>query len=199
MKTNRVAVYAGSFDILTYGHMHMICEGADLFDKLIVAIGVNAEKNPVFTFEERKAMLDACISSEDYVGDDGKRTCNFYPDQVEKITTAVFNNKYLVHFCKEVGASYYLRGLRNSQDFESEMAIVGINHASFPYDDVRPIWIPPNKRYSHISSSTVRGLIGYQQWESIVYEYVPPPVFDKLLLKYGGSHPYVPEEEEDEE
>lgn len=198
MKTNRVAVYAGSFDILTYGHLHMISEGADLFDKLIVAIGVNAGKDPVFDLDERKAMLDACVTDKEMAGPEGMG-CLFYEHQVKKITTEVFDKKYLIKFCEEIGASYYLRGLRNSQDFESEMAIVNINHVSFPFCRVKPIWIPPSKRYSHISSSTVKGLIGYQEWESIVYEYVPPPVFDKLLLKYGGSHPYVPEEEEDED
>lgn len=186
----RTAVYAGTFDILTYGHLHMIDEGCGLFDKLIVAIGNNPNKKTIFTLEERLSMLDACISAEEFI-DGGKRTCLFYEKDITKIETATFDNMYLVDYCRERDAQFYLRGLRDEKDFAFEMGIVDINHESFAKRGrfAKPVWIPTDKRFRNISSSTVRNLIGPKGWEWIIRDFVPPPVFKKLLEKFNGEHP----------
>ena len=186
----RTAVYAGTFDILTYGHLHMIDQGCALFDKLIVAIGTNPNKKSIFTPEERLELLNACVNAEEFI-ENGKRTCLFYENDIMKIETAIFNNMYLVDYCEERKAQFYLRGLRDEKDFTFEMAIVDINHESFARRGrfAKPVWIPTDKRFRHISSSTVLSLIGPKGWEWIVRDYVPPPVFKKLLEKFNGEHP----------
>jgi pantetheine-phosphate adenylyltransferase len=161
----RTAVYAGSFDILTFGHLFVIQKGVNLFDNLIVAIGVNSQKKTLFTVEERKAMLD--------------ETCKEYSLLVD---TDVFTDDYLVNYCVSKQADFYLRGLRDDNDFRFEMSMSEINRDI--HFAVSPVWIPTDSHFKNISSSTVKALIGPPNWTELLKRYVPNPVLRKLKEKF---------------
>ena len=98
--TPRIAVYAGSFDPLTNGHLWMIAQGASMFDELIVAIGDNPDKKYTFSHKERMAMIHEALGDQ------------------PRIRIAEFHNRFLVDFAAEHHANIVIRGIRTSQDYE---------------------------------------------------------------------------------
>jgi pantetheine-phosphate adenylyltransferase len=156
----KTAIYAGSFDPLTNGHLWMINQGLRMFDRLYVAIGSNPSKNYTFLRDERMKMLEDSIPS------------------CERLTLSHFDNMYLVDYAQQVGAKYILRGIRNQNDYEYERVMRHINGDMAP-DIITTILMPP-RSMSEISSSIVKGLIGPEGWQEIVRLYVPPAVFEKL-------------------
>ncbi|MDB4499177.1 pantetheine-phosphate adenylyltransferase, partial [Akkermansiaceae bacterium] len=105
----QTAVYAGSFDPPTNGHLWMIRQGLELFDRLVVAIGSNPGKSYTFSTEERLELLRASIPS------------------CERLTITSFDNRYLVDYANEVDAQFILRGIRSPQDYEYERMMRHIN------------------------------------------------------------------------
>src|SRR6478736_6475624 len=105
----RTAVYAGSFDPPTNGHLWMIERGLEMFDRLIVAIGSNPSKSYTFAVEDRLELLRASIPS------------------CERLTIAHFDNRYLVDYAQQMGAEFILRGIRSSQDYEYERVMRHLN------------------------------------------------------------------------
>ncbi len=167
----RRAVYAGSFDPITNGHLWMIEQGARLFDELIVAIGTNPEKAYTFTLEERLEMLQGAI------GD------------LPRTRIDSFSAQFLVQYAHEVGAQYILRGIRSATDYEYERAMRYVN------GDLRPeivtVFLMPPREIAEVSSSLVKGLVGPEGWERIVRQYVPEATYRLLVRKlarhYGSS------------
>jgi pantetheine-phosphate adenylyltransferase len=157
----RTAVYAGTFDPVTLGHVWMIEQGAKLFDQLIVAIGVNPDKRCTFSVEVRLELLRELA----------KRFPNVEAD--------VFGNSFLVHYAQSVPAQFILRGIRNGGDYEFERVMRNIN--SDLACGVTTIFLMPPRDIAEVSSSMVKGLIGPEGWESVVKKYVPDNVFTKLL------------------
>lgn len=157
------AVYAGSFDPLTLGHMQLIEDASNLFEFLYVAIGVNPAKKSMFTVEERLQMVK---ESTAYLGN---------------VEVTSFTNMYLVDYCHQVHAEYYVRGLRNEDDYRFEKSIVNINRSMNSV--AQPVWLPAATQHEHVSSSVVKGLIGPEGWEDVVAKYVPAPVLRALLKR----------------
>ncbi len=155
-----IAVYAGSFDPPTNGHLWMIQRGLELFDRLIVAIGTNTEKRYSFTVEERLNLLRASVPS------------------CERLTIAHFNNRYLVDYAKEQNAAYILRGVRTADDYEYERVMRHINADLAP--EINTVFLMPPRDIAELSSSMVKGLIGPDGWQETVRRYVPDPVFEAL-------------------
>lgn len=164
MNQKRVAVYAGSFDPPTNGHLWMIEQGAKMFDKLIVAIGVNPNKKYTFSIEERLQMLKDSV----------KGCSNVSIDQ--------FNNKYLVKYAQTIGADFILRGVRNSSDFNFEQGMNNINRDINP--NINTVFLMPPRELCEISSSFVKGLVGPDGWETVVCQYVSKPVFTKIKERF---------------
>src|ERR1035437_5104481 len=108
-RTYRKAVYAGSFDPITNGHMYMIREGARLFDEVVIALGINPDKHYTFSFETRMEFLRQCTHG------------------IPNVTLDHFRNMFLVDYAKKVGAGYILRGIRNPGDYEFERGMRFIN------------------------------------------------------------------------
>lgn len=160
------AVYAGSFDPLTNGHLWMIEEGAKLFDELVVAIGINPDKKSTFSPDERMEML--------------RKSTRMFPN----VTVASFENEYLVNYADLVGAQYMLRGIRSEADFDYERRMRNIN-ADFNPHIGTPFLMPP-RELAEVSSSFVKGLIGPNGWEEVIEEYVPRKVYNKLLARKNG-------------
>jgi pantetheine-phosphate adenylyltransferase len=156
----RTAVYAGSFDPPTNGHLWMIERGLELFDRLIVAIGNNPSKSYSFTVDRRIELLRASVPS------------------CERLTITHFDNRYLVDYAATMGADSILRGIRSSDDYEYERVMRHINADMAP--QITTIFLMPPREMAEVSSSMIKGLIGPEGWEDIVRRYVPAPVFDEL-------------------
>jgi len=164
----RRAVYAGSFDPVTYGHLWMIKQGVELFDELIVAIGINPGKKYTFSLEDRLKVIDEVIWTE-------------LSGLAEDIRIDSFENEFLVNYAQSIGADYILRGIRSVEDYEFERGIRHINSDLKP--DITTIFLMPPREISEVSSSLVKGLIGPNGWKDVVKRYVPAPVFDLILSK----------------
>ena len=132
------ALFPGSFDPITLGHYDIIKRALDLFDEIVVAIGVNGDKNYMFTVEQRKEFIEKAFSDEPKV----------------KVTT--YQGLTVVDFCKEIDAQFILRGLRNPADFEFEKAIA---HTNRKLSQIETVFLLTAARTSFISSSIVRDVI----------------------------------------
>ena len=161
----QTAVYAGSFDPPTNGHLWMISQGLALFDRLVVAIGQNPSKNYVFSTEERIDLLRSSIPS------------------CERLTITHFDNRYLVDYAKEVGAEFILRGIRSPGDYEYERVMRHINSDMAP--DINTVFLLPPREMAELSSSMVMGMVGPEGWGKTVRRYLPSPVFDALVTKHS--------------
>jgi pantetheine-phosphate adenylyltransferase len=159
------AVYAGSFDPITFGHLWMIERGAALFDKLVVAIGVNPDKKYTFSLEDRLRVLRESITG------------------VERVNVASFENQFLVNYAKSIKADFILRGIRDGTDFDFEKGMRHVNEDMQP--GITTVFLMPPRAIAEVSSSLVKGLIGPEGWRDEVKRLVPPPVFDLILAKYG--------------
>ena len=171
MESEKVGVYAGSFDPPTNGHLWMIKQSARIFDKLIVAIGVNSEKSYTFTLDQRKEMIKEITNG------------------MGNISVTSFKDTFLVDFAKSEGAGFIVRGIRDSKDFEYEKSIRSVNEDI--NREVLTIFLMPPPKLSAISSSLVKGLVGNSSWEKIVSGYVPKYVLEYLkkafaVRKKGG-------------
>ena len=159
------AVYAGSFDPITNGHLWMVEEGAQLFEELVVAIGTNPAKKYTFSLEERLAML--------------KETLGHIPN----VKVDEFENQYLVTYAKSISAAYVLRGIRTEADYGYERGMRHVNDDMEPH--VTTVFLMPPRKITEVSSSLVKGLIGPAGWQEIVQTYVPAPVYKRILATFG--------------
>jgi pantetheine-phosphate adenylyltransferase len=168
----RLAVYAGSFDPPTNGHEWMIRESARMFDHVVVAIGVNPAKTPMFTTEERIEMLKAITKA--------------FPN----VSVAVYENMYLVDFAKEAKAHFIIRGIRSPVDYEFEHSMRDFNEDIGPKaknKKITSVFLMPPAETAKISSSTVKSLVGPRRWRAVVKKYVSKAVLKKLKEKYHGK------------
>lgn len=156
----RTAVYAGSFDPLTNGHLWMIEKGLELFDRLYVVVGNNPSKTYTFSVEQRLEQLQKAIPS------------------CERLTISSFENRYLVNYAQSVDAQYILRGIRSSNDYEYERVMRHINADMAP--SITTTILMPPRDIAELSSSMVKSLIGPKGWQESVRRYVPQAVFSAL-------------------
>ncbi|MDG1379585.1 MAG: pantetheine-phosphate adenylyltransferase [Flavobacteriaceae bacterium] len=131
------AIFPGSFDPITLGHYDIIKRGVMLFDEIIVAIGVNADKKYMFSLKERQQFIERTFSDE------------------PKVKVLTYSG-LTVDFCKEIGVEFILRGLRNPADFEFEKAIAHTNRNLAP---IETIFLLTSAETSFIASSIVRDVI----------------------------------------
>jgi pantetheine-phosphate adenylyltransferase len=157
----RLGVYAGSFDPLTVGHLWMIEQGVALFDRLIVAVGINPDKRYTFLLEDRLAMLRESL----------KRFRN--------LSVTSFANLYLIDYAHAMGATHILRGIRSESDYEYERTM---RHINGDLDaGICTVFLMPPRDMAEVSSSMVRGLVGPKGWQRVARKYVPEPVYRHLL------------------
>ena len=138
MPLKRTAVFPGSFDPITTGHVDLILRALPLFDEIIVAIGINSQKQTLFELNQRK----------DWIKNVFKNQPRIRVDSFEGLT---------VHFCKKAGANYLIRGLRNASDFDYEKTISQLNH--IVGDNIETVFLISRPEFSHISSTIVREII----------------------------------------
>jgi pantetheine-phosphate adenylyltransferase len=133
----RKAVFPGSFDPITNGHYDIIKRGVSLFDEVVVAIGINAEKKYMFSLEERKRFIEESFKDE---------------PKVRVITYTGLT----IDLCRKENANFILRGLRNPADFEFEKAIA---HTNRSLSDIETVFLLTAAKTSYISSSIVRDVL----------------------------------------
>ena len=137
----RVALFPGSFDPFTCGHESIVRRALPLFDKFVIAIGVNADKRSFMTMEQRKSWIESVFKDD---------------DRIEVITYTGMT----VDAAREVGAQFIVRGVRLIQDFENEKHLAEVNRDLTGIETILLYTLP---EYSHISSSIVRELVRYGQ------------------------------------
>ncbi|WP_141500816.1 pantetheine-phosphate adenylyltransferase [Paenibacillus luteus] len=162
-KQERVAVYPGTFDPVTYGHLDIIRRSAKQFDRLIVAVLNNSSKNPLFSVEERKALLSEVTRDIPNVEIDSFRDL-------------------LVRFMKSRQANVIIRGIRSVTDFEYELQLASTNHLLDA--EIDTMFMMTNPKYSYLSSSIVKEIA---QFHGAVHELVPPVVEQQLREKYKAK------------
>lgn len=133
----RKAIFPGSFDPITLGHYDIITRGITLFDEIVIAIGINAEKKYMFSLEQRKEFIEKAFINE------------------PKIKVMTYEG-LTVDFCKKIDAQFILRGLRNPGDFEFEKAIA---HTNRKLSEIETVFLLTSSGKSYISSSIVRDVI----------------------------------------
>lgn len=139
----------------------MIQQGVDLFDRLIVAIGINPEKRYTFTLEDRLTMLGESLK------------------QFRRVAVRSFSSRYLIDYAQSVGATHILRGIRSESDYEYERTMRNINSDLDPA--IVSVFLMPPRDIAEVSSSMVKGLVGPKGWRKVVRPYVPEPVYRRLL------------------
>ena len=131
------ALFPGSFDPFTVGHLDIVERGVKIFDEIVIVIGKNSEKNYMFSLEQRLAFINTCFEHN------------------TRISVAAYDG-LTIDFCREIEAEFILRGVRNNGDFEFEKAIARTNrHLS----DIETVFLLTSAETSYISSSIVRELI----------------------------------------
>ena len=135
---SKIAIFPGSFSPFTLGHQSIVDRALPLFDKIIISIGVNTEKNEYFSIDEREQWIESVY----------KNNPKIEVKRYEELT---------VDFCDKIGAKYILRGLRNSHDFKYEKNIAQTNKDLNP--DIETIFIIGPAKLSHISSTIIRDII----------------------------------------
>ena len=164
----KIAIYPGSFDPITSGHLNIIQRAANIFDKLIVCVMVNSSKSPMFSQEERVAMI------QDVTG-------NIPNVEVDS------SDELLAAYAKRKGSCVIVKGLRAGSDFENEFQMALINHKINPGLDT--MFLTSEHQYMYLSSSTVKELGGY---DVDLSDFLPEeiiPVFKQRIaeIRQGGD------------
>jgi pantetheine-phosphate adenylyltransferase len=164
----RIALYAGSFDPVTNGHLDVIRQAAGLADKLVLAIGTHPGKTPLFSVEDRLAMLEA--------------TCALIAREKScEIATSTFSD-LVVSAAKRAGATLLVRGLRDGTDFDYEMQMAGMNGTMAP--GVQTVFLPASPAVRPITATLVRQIAGMG---GDVSAFVPAAVAAQLKKKFAGK------------
>lgn len=166
--SGRHAVYTGSFDPLTLGHQDIITRGAAVFDKLTVGIGINPEKRPLFTPEERLAMAREVLAP------------------LKNVEVSCFTG-LAVEFVRESGARVTLRGVRSLSDIEAEFTMALANRALDA--EIETVFLMASEKFSHISSTLIKQVaqLGRKSAADRLREFIPVQVVAPLLAKFPGS------------
>jgi pantetheine-phosphate adenylyltransferase len=162
----RIALFAGSFDPITNGHLDVVGKAVRLADKLVLAIGIHPGKTPLFSADERLAMLNEICSPLGRAAG-CEIVCTTFADLV--VTAA-----------QRAGATILIRGVRDSGDFNYEMQMAGMNGTMAP--EVQTIFLPPAPDVRPITATLVRQIAGMG---GDVSAFVPAPVAAKLKAKFA--------------
>ena len=157
------AIYPGSFDPLTLGHLDMIERSAKIVDELVIGVLNNSAKNSLFSLDERVSMIKEMTES------------------MPNVTVASFDGR-LVDYMKEINATIIVRGLRAVTDFEYELQIAQTNHVENP--EVETIFLTTSLQYSYLSSTIVKEFASYG---GDISKFVPARFIDRIYEKYHIS------------
>jgi len=134
----RICLFPGTFDPITLGHVDIITRALPLFDKIVVAVGINAGKAPMFSAEQRQLWIEDIFKDE------------------PRVNGAVYEG-LTVDYCREIGARFILRGIRYVSDFEYEKTIADANRAMDP--GLETIFLTGEPKYTSVASTIVRDIL----------------------------------------
>ena len=165
---SRTAVFTGTFDPLTLGHLDVIHRGSALFERLVVAVGLNPNKAMLFDIEERVALARLVVA------------------EVPNVEVRPFD-ELAVQFVRRIGARVILRGVRTLSDMEYEFSMTLTNHRLDP--GVETVFLMADGEYSHVSSSLIKQVARFGG-EDALARFVPPqlvaPIMEKIRRTAGG-------------
>ena len=153
------AIYPGTFDPMTNGHLDIETRAALMFDQIVLAIAASPGKKPMFSLEERVSLAEQVVAP------------------LPNVTVVGFGD-LMANFARDQQASVLVRGLRAVSDFEFEMQLAHMNRHLFP--ELESVFLMPSEQYSFISSSLVKEVARHQ---GDVSAFLPPPVYTALLSK----------------
>jgi pantetheine-phosphate adenylyltransferase len=155
---NKIALFPGTFDPFTNGHLDIVCRGLKMFDEIVVAIGVNSGKKHLFNLEQRTEWLELLFADEPRV-------------------SVVHYEGLTAVFAESIGAQFILRGLRTTQDFTYEQQIAYVNEDLT--NAVQSIFVMSDQKNASVSSTIVRDLIRYK---GNYQRYIPNEIYDAIQL-----------------
>ncbi|MBR4183885.1 MAG: pantetheine-phosphate adenylyltransferase [Lachnospiraceae bacterium] len=158
----KTAIYPGSFDPVTYGHLDIIRRASKLTDRLVVAVLNNSAKNSLFSIDERVKMIQDVVS------------------EYENVSVASFGG-LTIDFAESVGADIIIRGLRAVSDFEYELQIAQTNHVE--RDNIETLFLTTSLEYSYLSSTVVKE---FARYGADISKFVPKTVADRIYAKIGS-------------
>ncbi|WP_390408444.1 pantetheine-phosphate adenylyltransferase [Lacticaseibacillus jixiensis] len=160
---SRIAIFPGSFDPFTNGHLDTVSRAAKLFDQVVIAAMTNTNKHALFTADEKLALIKTAVAA--------------YPN----VSVVAQPSELTVAYAHKIGAQFLIRGLRNSADYNYERDIAAMNHELDP--DIETVLLLADKRYSFLSSSLIKEVA---QFGGDVSHLLPPNVAKALQAKLGG-------------
>lgn len=162
--SDRLAVYTGSFDPITLGHLNVIGRASRLVDRLIVGIGVNVEKTPLFTPDERVALVE--------------RAC----EGISNVEVRTFSG-LAVQFTRGCGARVMIRGVRPLTDIAGEFTMMMANRQLD--EDIETVFLMADEEFAHVSSSLIKQITPLAS-DEMLGKFVPPPIIPALREKLAG-------------
>ncbi|MFM1902577.1 MAG: Phosphopantetheine adenylyltransferase [Planctomycetota bacterium] len=162
---SRSAVYTGSFDPITLGHLDVITRASRIFERIVVGVGINPDKHPMFPLEERVRLVRESL------------------DGLGNVRVELFSG-LSVAFVRQQGASVLLRGVRSLTDIEAEFTMTLANRKLDP--GVETVFLMSDSAYSHISSSLLKQITPLADDEALL-KFVPPPVLAALRGKFAAD------------
>lgn len=163
--TERIAVYPGSFDPFTNGHLDTVRRASTLFDHVVVAAMTNTKKAPLFTSSEKVALIQAAVAD------------------LNNVSVVAQPAKLTVQYAQSIGAHYLIRGLRNTADFNYEADIAAMNAELVP--EIETVFLLADKQYRFVSSSVIKEIA---MFGGDVAAFVPANVNAAMTKKYGEQH-----------
>lgn len=160
------AIYPGTFDPITNGHLDIVTRAARAFDRVLIAVYSNPNKRTFLPLDERVALVQASIA------------------QLPNVSVLSFQDRLLVEVAREQGASVIIRGLRAISDFESELSMAQINREL--EDTIETVFLMTDTKYSFLSSTMIRELASLG---ADIHELVPPPVIAALAAHKPVAKP----------
>lgn len=164
----RHAVYVGSFDPFTLGHLDIVVRGARLFEQVTVGVGINPDKAPLFAPEERVKLIETVVG------------------QTPNVAVRSFHG-LAVNFVKDCGAAVMLRGMRTLSDIEAEFTMTLANRALAA--EIETVFLMASEKYTHISSTLIKQIaqLGRAGSEEQLKAFVPTAVIGPLIAKFRGA------------
>lgn len=159
------ALFPGSFDPLTMGHLETIRRGAKLFDELVVGIFVNSNKSSFFTIEEKLALVQEAVAD------------------IPNVRVVAQETELTVMAAKRLGVNFLLRGIRSIKDYEYEREIMEMNQHLAP--EIETVFLLAQSQYSHISSSLIKEVLLF---DGDVQAYLPKNVYQMMMEKKRKSN-----------
>lgn len=162
MTAKRIALFPGSFDPVTNGHLNTIEKASKLFDELVIGVFTNTTKQTLFTAEERQAFIEEEVKT------------------LNNVSVRLCANDLTVRIANELKADYLVRGIRNQLDYEYEKSIAVLNKQLS--SNIETIFLISDEEYNHISSSMIKEIAKFQ---GDVSDFVPNSVNDALKSKFS--------------